>query len=310
MIALYADNANTALAAGISSSATTIIVTTGTGGLFPNPTTGQFFTLTLNDQLTGNVYEICYCTARTGDSLTVLRGQEGTTAVAWLLGDFAYNAWTAGTIETGRLLETRRFTTPGTFTYASPPGATRWEVEGAGAGGPGGGAPATGANQASNGAPGSGGSYGQKEYTSDPTGVTIVVGAPGVAALGGVGTNGAASSFGTVTFPGGIAGAVATQTPLILAGTAPAAGINGDVNNAGECGGTSINLGFLAGNGLGAAGGNSPYGTGGATVGNSVTGNPGTGFSSGGSGTYNDQGSGALTGGAPTGGVIIVRAYS
>jgi hypothetical protein len=98
MIPLFADNASTTLAAGISSSATTVLLAAGTGAEFPSPITGEFFTLTLNDQLTGNVYEICYCTARTGDSLTVMRGQEGTTAVAWLLGDYAYNAWTAAVI--------------------------------------------------------------------------------------------------------------------------------------------------------------------------------------------------------------------
>jgi hypothetical protein len=95
MIELFANNAQTQLAAGISSSATTILLTTGTGALFPNPTAGQFFSLTLNDAATGEVYEITYCTARTGDSCTVIRGQEGTTAVSWLLGDFAYNALTA-----------------------------------------------------------------------------------------------------------------------------------------------------------------------------------------------------------------------
>jgi len=98
MTPLFANNASTTLAAGISSSATTVLVAVGTGAEFPSPTTGQYFTLTLNDQATGEIYEICYCTARTGDSLTVLRGQEGTTAVSWLLGDYAYNAWTAATI--------------------------------------------------------------------------------------------------------------------------------------------------------------------------------------------------------------------
>jgi len=102
MILLSANNANTTLAAGISSSTTTIILATGTGALFPSPGTNQYFPVTLNDALTGLVYEICWCTSRTGDNLTVLRGQEGTTARAWLLGDYAYNANTAGNIQTGR----------------------------------------------------------------------------------------------------------------------------------------------------------------------------------------------------------------
>ena len=119
MILLSANNANTTLAAGISSSTTTIILATGTGALFPSPGTNQYFPLTLNDALTGLVYEICWCTSRTGDNLTVLRGQEGTTARAWLLGDYAYNANTAGNIQTGRAFSaannpTLPFTVPAT----------------------------------------------------------------------------------------------------------------------------------------------------------------------------------------------------
>jgi uncharacterized membrane protein YgcG len=92
---LSANNAKTTLAAALTSGATTIQLATGTGALFPSPITGQYFSVTLNDALTGNVYEICYCTSRTGDQLTVTRGQEGTAAQAWLIGDFAYRALTA-----------------------------------------------------------------------------------------------------------------------------------------------------------------------------------------------------------------------
>jgi len=102
MILLSANNANTTLATGISSSTTTLVLASGTGALFPSPGTNQYFPVTLNDALTGLVYEICWCTSRAGDNLTVLRGQEGTTARAWLLGDYAYNANTAGNIQTGR----------------------------------------------------------------------------------------------------------------------------------------------------------------------------------------------------------------
>ena len=93
---LSANNATTTLAAALTSGATTITLAAGTGSLFPSPGAGQFFSVTLNDALTGNIYEIAYCTARTGDSLTVTRGREGTTARAWLIGDFAYRTLTAG----------------------------------------------------------------------------------------------------------------------------------------------------------------------------------------------------------------------
>ena len=42
-IPLFTNNAYTALAAGISPTTTVIQVTAGTGGLFPNPTGGNYF---------------------------------------------------------------------------------------------------------------------------------------------------------------------------------------------------------------------------------------------------------------------------
>jgi hypothetical protein len=102
MILLSSNDASTTLGAGISSSTTTIVLAPGGGGLFPSPAANEYFTLTLNDAATRANYEICNCTARTGDSLTVTRGAEGTTARSWLLGDFAYNTNTANSIGTAR----------------------------------------------------------------------------------------------------------------------------------------------------------------------------------------------------------------
>jgi hypothetical protein len=92
---LSANFANTTLASGLTSGGTIITVASGTGAQFPSPTGGNYFTVTLNDALTGLVYEICNCTSRTGDNLTVTRGQQGTSARAWLIGDFAYRFLTA-----------------------------------------------------------------------------------------------------------------------------------------------------------------------------------------------------------------------
>jgi hypothetical protein len=104
-VLLYSNNAKTTLAAPISSTATTITVAPGTGDLFPQPVSGslptqinQQFTITLNSISSPNVYEICACTARSGDTLTVIRGQEGTTATAFVLGDIVGNFDTAGTM--------------------------------------------------------------------------------------------------------------------------------------------------------------------------------------------------------------------
>jgi hypothetical protein len=96
-IELYANFASTTLASGINNSATSLTVATGTGSQFPNPGANQYFRITLNDASTGLVYETMYVTARSGDTLSgLVRGQEGTTAVAWLASDKVYEAPSAG----------------------------------------------------------------------------------------------------------------------------------------------------------------------------------------------------------------------
>ncbi|MGE4909892.1 phage tail protein [Yersinia enterocolitica] len=97
---LSANNASTVLSAGISASATTLTVNTGTGGLFPSPVSGtSFFKLTLIDAATGTLTEIVHVTARTGDTMTIVRGQEGTTNRIWSANDIAANMMTAGTLD-------------------------------------------------------------------------------------------------------------------------------------------------------------------------------------------------------------------
>jgi len=94
MSALFKNNATATLAVGISSSATTIVLSSGLGALFPSPSSGTYFYGTLYDAL-GN-YEIVKCTARTTDSLTVVRGQEGTSPLAFAIGDGFAQRLTAG----------------------------------------------------------------------------------------------------------------------------------------------------------------------------------------------------------------------
>ncbi|EKN4882476.1 gp53-like domain-containing protein [Yersinia enterocolitica] len=97
---LSANNASTVLAAGISASATTLTVNTGTGGLFPSPVSGtSFFKLTLIDAATGTLTEIVHVTARTGDTMTIVRGQEGTVSRLWSANDISANMMTAGTLD-------------------------------------------------------------------------------------------------------------------------------------------------------------------------------------------------------------------
>ncbi|MGP8849192.1 gp53-like domain-containing protein [Enterobacter asburiae] len=108
---LTANNAQSVLAAGISASATSLTLNTGTGALFPSPVSGtSFFKLTLIDAATGQLSEIVHVTAKSGDVLTIVRGQEGTTARAWSANDIAANMLTAGTILLLAQLESPSFT--------------------------------------------------------------------------------------------------------------------------------------------------------------------------------------------------------
>ncbi|HGY3165733.1 TPA: gp53-like domain-containing protein [Citrobacter freundii] len=96
---LAANNAQTVLAAGISSTATSLTVNAGTGTLFPSPVAGtSFFKLTIIDAATGSLTEIVHVTARAGDVFTIQRGQEGTVPRAWSANDIAANMMTAGTL--------------------------------------------------------------------------------------------------------------------------------------------------------------------------------------------------------------------
>jgi len=86
-IQIFANNAKTTLASAITSTQTTITVAPGTGSQFPTPITGQQFKVTLVSAASASIYEVCNCTARSGDVLTVIRGQEGTTGQPFLLND-------------------------------------------------------------------------------------------------------------------------------------------------------------------------------------------------------------------------------
>lgn len=98
-IILYANNAKTTLAAPVTASQTTISVAPGTGSLFPNPTSGRAFKVTLVSASSASIFEICLCTARSGDTLTVIRAQEGTSGQPFILNDVVGNYDTKGTMD-------------------------------------------------------------------------------------------------------------------------------------------------------------------------------------------------------------------
>ena len=85
MPALVTNNASATLAVGISPSATTIVLSSGGGNLFPVPSgTSVFFATIVN---TSNQVEIVKVTARAGDVLTVIRAFDGTTSHTYVIGD-------------------------------------------------------------------------------------------------------------------------------------------------------------------------------------------------------------------------------
>lgn len=97
---LWANNAQTTLAGSISNTATSANLASGSGILFPTPGAGQGFVGTFTDQATGLIHEVVLVTGITGDTITMQRGQEGTTPVAWSANDLFANLWTKGTAQT------------------------------------------------------------------------------------------------------------------------------------------------------------------------------------------------------------------
>lgn len=81
MTILFSNAASSLLNTSISAVDTSIELATGFGARFPNPGAGEFFYITLEDDQ-GN-FEVCQCTARVNDLLTVVRGVDNTVAQAF-----------------------------------------------------------------------------------------------------------------------------------------------------------------------------------------------------------------------------------
>jgi len=78
------NNASGTLATAINASDTGIVLTTGNGANFPVLGLGDYFYATLES--TGGTFEVIRVTARSGDSMTVLRAQEGSIANSFAAG--------------------------------------------------------------------------------------------------------------------------------------------------------------------------------------------------------------------------------
>lgn len=94
---LFANNATGYLNATITDTATSIVLQSGNGAVFPSPTGSDYFYVTLYDGV--SLIEIVKVTARSTDTLTVVRGQEGTTASAFPSTSIVECRATKGTFE-------------------------------------------------------------------------------------------------------------------------------------------------------------------------------------------------------------------
>jgi hypothetical protein len=80
---VFANNAESTVASGISAGATSLTVTAGHGARFPS--TGDF-TIRLQDSADETIYELVTCTARSTDTLTI-----SATTLAWDAGDKVFH---------------------------------------------------------------------------------------------------------------------------------------------------------------------------------------------------------------------------
>ena len=92
---IFTNNLNTQIASAITNTDTSITLVDGTH--LPTLNAGEIMPLTLNDVATRLIFEVVYVTAIAGSTLTVMRAQEGTSALAWPISSYAYSDQTAAT---------------------------------------------------------------------------------------------------------------------------------------------------------------------------------------------------------------------
>ena len=95
----FANNAFSTVGTAINNVVTTLVLASGEGARFPIPSGGDYFLLTLTQATAETSWEIVKVTARSTDTLTIVRGQEGTTAASWGVGSKAQLRLTSGTMD-------------------------------------------------------------------------------------------------------------------------------------------------------------------------------------------------------------------
>lgn len=121
---LFSNNGVATLASSATNVATSLSLASGKGALFPNPSAPDYFIATLTNP-GETLFEIVKVTARATDVLTVVRAQEGTTALAWSTGDKCELRITAGSFALAPL-SAPAYTYTGTLTaeplfFLAPP---------------------------------------------------------------------------------------------------------------------------------------------------------------------------------------------
>lgn len=253
MAFIFANNVNTVLAAPVTSGATTITLSSS-ANLPASVPSGYYFVITLNDAATRQNFEIVYATAITGTTLTVIRAQEGTAALSWSTGDFAFNGVTAGQMISGAKniavykiisgsqqvsINGAAFTTTGATSFTSVPVPVKVRVWGGGGGS--GGTLNTGAMSGA----GGGAEYAEGIFTISST-QTVTVGAPGAAGSSAGPTNGGVggtTSFGSlITAVGGNGGGAQNGAGAQSSGTGGTGGTGGTLRLPGTSGSIGFNL--------------------------------------------------------------------
>ncbi|WP_025123751.1 MULTISPECIES: hypothetical protein [unclassified Serratia (in: enterobacteria)] len=212
----------------------------------------------------------------------------------------------------GRLLNVQVITTSGVYI---PVAGTKFViVEAIGAGGGGGGCPATSTGQISYGNGGTSGTYGKSIFRTGFSGVPVLIGAAGSAALGATGGAGGSTSFGSLLIcPGGAGGgARGPVAPPIGLGGAAASGSPATGANIVSVGGSPGEAGFAVSTVIvvSGLGGNSFFG--GPTARNVVGASPAAAYNygAGGTGAFTGELTSAIAGGVGGKGVVIVWEYA
>lgn len=303
----FANNVQTTLAGSISPSSTTITLASS-ANLPTSIPAGEVLVITLNDVATRLNFEIMYATAIVGATLTVERAQEGTAALSWLVGDYAFSGVTAGQMGQGkgRILSVPLvFTATGSWTVN--PNASLWHIFGAGAGAGGAASTTSGSGVCSGTACGQNAAAGEFWFTglSGTYAIDIGAGGAGGATSGASGTNGGNTTLGSkLILPGGRSWNSTTPS------AAPYEATNGGASLAPTVGSGGITVWSVATNGGGGSMSvvsNTFYVPG---VGNSAFGTSAQGYGAGGLGAFTGASTGFIAGLAGNGGFLTIEEYS